>query len=91
MSSIAKLLQEKRAEFISLHELLETIVEQNNCTLGQAAEFLQFTLHEGEESSPLWYTSTPCLKLANGIDVINMNEMLEHVAISGEYQEEIPF
>ena len=91
MSSIAKLLQEKRAEFISLHELLETIVEQKDCTLKEAAQLLEFTLHEDEESSPPWYTSTPCLKLAHVSNFRHINYLLGYVASSGEYQLDIPF
>lgn len=92
MSVVAKRLEEQQAEFISLYELLESIVQHDGCTLQQAAQFLMASLDfESGSYSPPWHQPSPRLHLAPPTDAAGGRWLLQYVAKNGDYSEEIPF
>ncbi|GAB3362733.1 MULTISPECIES: hypothetical protein [Giesbergeria] len=87
MSIVAKLLQEKRAEFISLHELLETIVQHDGCTLRLAAQFVDQKFTDDPKSGSFsWLVrlGENTIDMGND-DEIEFLDLLEYVALHGNY------
>lgn len=97
MSTIKSFLVSRRADFISLHDLLEAMTKQGSgCSLEEASGVLSQVL-EGEASNP-WVAYTP----AKGLEQVprfrgklfRPDEILAYAANNGKLEEDpfdIPF
>ncbi|SEQ45368.1 hypothetical protein [Giesbergeria anulus] len=86
MSIIAAKLHERKTAFISLHELLETIVKHDGCTLQDAAQFLHTTLSGLGEFDYIPWQEYGDLYFG-GTDSAIGERLLRSVAVHGQYTE----
>lgn len=92
MSVVTKGLRAIHAEFISLFELLDYIVEHGECTLQEAAEFLHATfISESLEPVPKWqeFRVPRHVEVTDAMQRQHLWCLLADVYQSGEYYERV--
>lgn len=97
MSAIKEFLASQRADFISLHDLLEAMTKQGKgCSLQEAADFLRNILDK--EGLDLWVTYSPSTGIREEHDYqgvsFNPWRLLDYVSRNGNLEADpdaIPF
>ena len=94
MGIIKAALQAEDEQFISLHELLESLQKTDNCTLEEAAQILCRKITSAKENAPpafIFHSRASEMRVTGSKTPL---ELLKFVAINGDYmvdENDIPF
>lgn len=99
MSAIKNFLETQKADFISLHDLLEAMTKHGNgCTLAEAAAVLAQIIKQGKDNATVchWVSYTPAQGLRrlappSQNKQLRPDELLAWVVRFGEFEDDIPF